>query len=73
MLLFQAFLVILLFALGACKIWFLNNINNASKGAGKVKGDNVKKTPRLNKQFAVATIFDTIHGLGVSMLASTLP
>lgn len=67
----QVFLVILLFVCGAVKLWFLNNINNAPKGSGKVKGNSMKKSV-INKQFSVATFLDTAHGLGISMLASSL-
>lgn len=63
----------LLIALGACKVWFLNNINDVPQGAGKVKGNMMKKELRISKQFGFAVLFDTFHGLGISILAATLP
>lgn len=63
----------LLIALGTCKIWFLNNINDVPQGAGKVKGNTMKKELRISKRFGFAVLFDTIHGLGISILAATLP
>lgn len=66
----QALLLIVLLVICVCKIGYLTNMNNAHSAQERNKVKNMKKSSR--KQFVVASILDTAHGLGVSYLSGAL-
>ncbi len=65
--LYSAFFVLIV--LGIAKLVFLTKIDSASSGAGKGKGEGMSKNILSFVKLLFASLFDTVHGLGMSALA----
>ena len=65
--LYSAFFVLIVLCIA--KLVFLTKIDSASSGAGKDKGEGMSKNILSFVKLLFASLFDTVHGLGMSALA----
>jgi len=56
--------------LGIAKLVLVTKIDSASSGAGKGKGKSMSENFHGSVKLLCASLFDTVHGLGISALVS---